>query len=58
MFEDETWNLIKELHEWPNRLNQHMDLCDDRHRLERNNIENLVIKKRDGFESSVANLEE
>ena len=21
MFEDETWNLVKELHEWPNKLN-------------------------------------
>lgn len=39
MFEDETWNLVKELHEWPARLNNHMDECDDRHRNERNVIE-------------------
>ena len=40
MFEEESWILIKELHEWPNKLNAHMDLCDDRHRIERQNIEN------------------
>jgi hypothetical protein len=40
MFEDDTWNLIKELHNWPSKLNNHMDFCDDRHRNERNDIEN------------------
>ncbi len=32
MFEEESWGLIKELHEWPSKLNAHMDVCDDRHR--------------------------
>ena len=58
MFEDDCWNLIKELHEWPSRLNQHMDICDDRHRNERNNIENAIIRKRDMFETNVSILEE
>ena len=40
MFEDDTWQLIKELHNWPSKLNNHMDFCDERHRNERNEIEN------------------
>lgn len=58
MFEDESWQLIKDLHEWPAKLNAHMDVCDDRHRNERNDIENMVVKKRDMFETQVAVLEE
>lgn len=51
MFEDESWALVKELHEWPSKLNAHMDAADDRHRNERNDIENFVVKKRDIFET-------
>lgn len=58
MFEEETWALIKELHEWPSKLNAHMDKCDDRHRNERTQIENAVLKKRDLFETNIAVLEE
>ena len=58
MFEDETWSLIKELHDWPLRLNNHMDECDDRHRNERNVIESAVIRKRDYFETSIAVLDD
>ena len=35
-----------------------MDICDDRHRNERNNIENAIIRKRDMFETNVSILEE
>ena len=35
-----------------------MDICDDRHRNERNNIESFVMKKRDTFENNIAVLEE
>ena len=51
MFEEESWLLIKDLHEWPSKLNSHMDICDDKHRNERNDIENFVCKKRDMFET-------
>ena len=58
MFEEECWTLIKDLHEWPCKLNNHMDDCDDRHRNERNDIENFVVKKRDIFEGNIGALEE
>ena len=46
MFEDETWQLITELHRWPSQLNIHMELCDERHRTERQEIENYIINKK------------
>jgi hypothetical protein len=58
MFEDDTWTFIRELHNWPSKLNTHMDECDDRHRNERNDIETYVIKKRNTFESNMTVLEE
>jgi hypothetical protein len=42
VYEDDTWTLLKALYEWPDRLNAHMDQCDDRHRGERVLIENYV----------------
>lgn len=47
MYEDDTWSLIKELHQWPSKLNAHMDVCDEKHRNERSEIENFVIRKKD-----------
>ena len=35
-----------------------MDVCDDRHRQERQDIENFVVKKRDMFETAMGGLEE
>jgi hypothetical protein len=35
-----------------------MDLCDEKHRNERNDIEITVIKHRESFESEIAALEE
>jgi len=58
MFEDETWALIKELHYWPSKLNMHMDMCDDRHRGERTDIENYVIKRKNTFEKEAVGLDE
>lgn len=43
MFADDTWKLLRELHEWPTNLNQHLDECDERHNNERNEIEAMVI---------------
>lgn len=50
--------MIKELHEWPAKLNNHMDLCDERHRNERHEIENAVTLKKEKFEDNTAKLEE
>jgi len=35
-----------------------MDMCDDRHRNERNDIENFVIKKKDQLEKDAITLDE
>ena len=58
MYEEETWASVKELHLWPSRLNAHMDRCDERHRNERNEIENYVIKKKEIFEGLMIQLDE
>ena len=42
VYEEDTWALLKALYDWPDKLNAHMDSCDDRHRAERLNIENHV----------------
>jgi hypothetical protein len=56
VFEDETTQIIKDLYNWPSKLNNHMDICDDRHRNERNDIEIFVMKKKDTFEKNMVSL--
>jgi hypothetical protein len=58
VYEDETWSLLKALYEWPDKLNAHMDACDERHRNERMIIENNVQKKKEVFESKIRELNE
>jgi len=42
VYEADTWVLVKQLHEWPDKMNAHMDASDERHLNERQNIENAV----------------
>jgi len=58
MFEEDTWALIKSLHEWPDKLNDHMDKADERHRKERDDIEIEVLTKKREFEDLIASSEE
>lgn len=58
VFEDDTWALVKQLHEWPDKMNAHMDTCDERHHGERQNIENAVQKRKESFDRNVEQLTE
>ncbi len=39
MYTDSSWDLIKQLHDWPAQLNKALDAADERHHVERGDIE-------------------
>ena len=50
VFQDSTQQLIVNLHEWPYLLSQLLDEAEDRHKKNREDLENQLMERKDQFE--------
>ena len=49
----DTMKLVLELHEWPDQLDQHIQMCENKHDLERRSLEKELIRRRHTVELEV-----
>ena len=55
--EGTTWHLIYKLHHWPARINDELELSDEKHRIQRENIEQKHTDKKEDFNKQCKQLD-
>jgi hypothetical protein len=58
VFEEATWSLVHQLQIWPAKLSYIMEASEERHKVEKANLEINLLKRKDEFERDVLNFEE